>query len=125
MELDEWRKHRWRTGGYGKICLYLAPELSPHNDRIRTKPLLAQSHTARSRHVAASICLDPCRRRLGQDARADHAHGVADSNRAGVTRIDFGGDVHEQSGEGDDHALVLLDSSQHAAYVGWDVSRIV
>ena len=55
---------------------------SPHARSAREP----QSRATRRRHAAARVRADPRRRRQRQDARADHAHRVADRDRPGVAR---------------------------------------
>ena len=68
---------------------------------------------------------DPRRRRLRQDARADHPHRLADPDRPGLARRHPGGDLHQQGGEGDADAAVGDAAGQHARHVDRHLPRPV
>jgi hypothetical protein len=84
-------------------------------------PISTRHNSPPSRCRAA--CPDPCRCRQRQDARPDHAHRLADLDRAGRAAGHPGGDLHQQGGEGNAVAPRGDAADQHARHVDRHLSR--
>ncbi len=82
-----------------------------------------QSGAAHGGDAAAAAGADPGRRRLGQDAGADHAHRLAARAPARHAGADLRRDVHEQGGQGDAGPAVGDAADQRARHVDRHLPR--
>ncbi len=84
-----------------------------------------ERRAARRGGAAARARADPGRRRLRQDARADHAHRLAAGTPRSVAGRHPRGHVHEQGRQGDADAARRAAADQPARHVDRHVSRAV
>jgi hypothetical protein len=92
--------------------------IPPNATLVFEVELLPEPRAARRRHARRRVGADPGRRRLGQDAGADHAHRLAARAGRRRPRRGDGGDLHQQGGQGDADAPGRHAALQRARHVG-------
>ncbi len=99
------------------------PDATRLSRRRREPDAGAEPGAARGGDAAEPPGADPRRRRLGQDAGADHAHRVAAVAGAGDAGADLRRDLHEQGRQGDADAAGGNAAAERARHVDRHLPR--